>query len=67
LEGVYTLLAEVKSGGGLVSKTSSQLKSPGEIGETVYENFTGKSYDGENAALMTQAHGKIKLFFRKNR
>jgi hypothetical protein len=36
LEGVYTLQAEMKSGGGLGSGIYSQLKSPGEIGETVY-------------------------------
>jgi hypothetical protein len=36
LEGVYTLQAEMESGGGLVSGINSQLKSPGEIGETVY-------------------------------
>jgi hypothetical protein len=36
LEGVYTLQAVMKSGGGLVSEIDSQLESPGEIGETVY-------------------------------
>jgi len=62
---VYTLQAEMKSGGGLVSEIDSQLESPEGIGETVYENFTGKYYYAEDDGLWHCWMRKSSNFLKK--